>query len=254
MIVFDKIGKCEFELCCNYFKVGYGSSGKYCSSSCSAKVTNRSSPKRKPEGNCIECDKPIPSRDKYCEEHQLIAVKSLTKNNKERICRKCKENNKEFNPKSSICLDCTKEFGGTLNRECQNPDCGLTFSVHNIFAKTKYCSTFCAQQVMHVIKRNQKIQDWLHGSWRGGTDCGISKTIRQYLLEQANYKCTVCGFNERHPSDGSCILEIDHINGDSTDHRPENLKVLCPNHHALTLTYKARNMGKGRQNRYKKAV
>lgn len=102
-----------------------------------------------------------------------------------------------------------------------------------------------------LIKKENKIKSWLDGSWSGGTEVKLSSTIRNYLLEQADYKCTVCGFNERHPSDGSCILEIDHINGDSTDHRPENLRVLCPNCHALTSTYKARNIGKGRKNRYK---
>jgi HNH endonuclease len=39
-------------------------------------------------------------------------------------------------------------------------------------------------------------------------------------------------------------LELDHVNGDRRDNRLENLRLLCPNCHAMTATYRGRNIGR----------
>jgi hypothetical protein len=41
-------------------------------------------------------------------------------------------------------------------------------------------------------------------------------------------------------------LELDHINGDASDNRIENLRILCPNCHALTETYRGKKLAKRR--------
>jgi len=68
------------------------------------------------------------------------------------------------------------------------------------------------------------------------------RTKRQRLLKECNNTCSMCG-NDMWL--GQPIqLEIDHINGDGEDHSRENLRVVCPNCHATTPTYKALNMKK----------
>lgn len=37
-------------------------------------------------------------------------------------------------------------------------------------------------------------------------------------------------------------LELEHKNGNNSDHRIENLTLLCPNCHALTSTYRGKNI------------
>ena len=60
-----------------------------------------------------------------------------------------------------------------------------------------------------------------------------ARSKRSLLLEEANYACSVCGFSERR-KDGTCILQIDHISGERNNNTRENLRVVCPNCHALT--------------------
>ncbi len=73
------------------------------------------------------------------------------------------------------------------------------------------------------------------------------KMLRGYVTRHniLEYKCEKCGC-DGHWQNGIISLEIDHINGDNKDNRIENLHYLCPNCHALTETYRGRNIGRSK--------
>lgn len=59
---------------------------------------------------------------------------------------------------------------------------------------------------------------------------------------QREHRCTSC---RRERWEGQPIpLELDHIDGDRTNNALTNLRLLCPNCHAQTPTYRGRNIGR----------
>ncbi len=54
-------------------------------------------------------------------------------------------------------------------------------------------------------------------------------------------QCEECGWAQKS-TDGRIPVELDHINGDSTDNRIVNLRILCPNCHSLKLTHRGSNI------------
>jgi len=71
-----------------------------------------------------------------------------------------------------------------------------------------------------------------------------SNKLRVRLIQEGvkPHKCECCGNKEWMGQPIS--LEVDHVNGISSDHRLANLKILCPNCHAQTETYRGKNIGR----------
>lgn len=80
----------------------------------------------------------------------------------------------------------------------------------------------------------EEIIDGLHPQYQ-------SNKLRKRLLEEQyfEYKCASCNLTEWL---GNPIpLELEHIDGNNSNHLLENLEMLCPNCHSFTSTYRGRN-------------
>jgi hypothetical protein len=68
------------------------------------------------------------------------------------------------------------------------------------------------------------------------------KTIKSRLVDAGIFTnaCSNCGLTEWQGKPLS--IQLDHINGNPTDNRIENLRMLCPNCHSQTETFGSRNI------------
>ncbi|MDQ2635265.1 MAG: HNH endonuclease, partial [Actinomycetota bacterium] len=72
--------------------------------------------------------------------------------------------------------------------------------------------------------------------------------IRAYIEAEQDGRCAICNGSATW-QDLPLTLILDHIDGDPTNNRRENLRLVCPNCDSQLPTYKSRNRGKGRHYR-----
>lgn len=67
---------------------------------------------------------------------------------------------------------------------------------------------------------------------------------KSILLQERGHCCESCGLREW--LDKPIPLELEHIDGNNRNNIKDNLKLLCPNCHAQTPTYRGRNKNSGK--------
>lgn len=121
--------------------------------------------------------------------------------------------------KKRYCLNCGKELNGKHQKKYCNNKCQHEFQV-----KTKYDD--------YLNNQNNFTGKEITYNW-----------LKKIILKEQDHKCSICGmldiWNEQE-----IHFILDHIDGDATNNKRNNLRLVCPNCDSQLPTYKARNIGK----------
>jgi 5-methylcytosine-specific restriction endonuclease McrA len=195
--------------------------------------------------NILEVHKKLMKTCNHCQNHYSSIYKTS------KFCSlSCANSYRESTKavKFKFCKECKRSFkaqgvGRNLQIFCSHSCAAITNNVKRKKIKPK--------KLTKAEQDNLLVNKWETGLICGGTKYGhIKAVIRRYLLEVNNYQCCLCKFSGVNFATGNTILQIDHIDGDCSNHVKTNLRVLCPNCHAQTPTYG--NLNKNSKRTWKK--
>jgi hypothetical protein len=155
--------------------------------------------------------------------------------------RTCKFCNKDLLNKDYRQIFCNRSCAASYNNKITKTKTRL---INNcVVCKTilinqkKYCSLQCNLEA----KWNATIQKIENGKETS------TNSLKKYLYSFRPHKCEICMGEEWMGN--KMPLVMDHINGNSTDNRLSNLRLICPNCDRFTPTFGIKNKGNGRQSR-----
>jgi 5-methylcytosine-specific restriction endonuclease McrA len=91
-------------------------------------------------------------------------------------------------------------------------------------------------------KFKERYAEWVSGSTKsirvsGSTNA--NRWLKKAVMYRDGYECSICHIDSWL---GVLLsLELDHIDGDRKNNVSENVRLLCPNCHSQTETFKGRN-------------
>ena len=115
--------------------------------------------------------------------------------------------------------------------------------------RNKFCSNECSQKFKH-IKAYENFLDNNEDFQRANYH--PAKHFYDFFLNEQNCKCDICGCKDEH-NGKKLVFVCDHIDGDASNNKRENHRLICPNCDSQLDTFKSKNKNSARR-KYKKYI
>ena len=201
------------------------------------------------EFKCVVCNTDLPPGSprnrKYCSgDCSASALKAKRETlDQSKDCLKCGTtfSYAKARPRNFCDKSCSASYSNTLypkrTKGAPNQCCFCGVETHN----PKYCSSKCAA----ANKQAETLNNFLNGEINYLPN---TPSIYEHFLSEQGEKCAIC---EMEPFWNGNPLKLikDHIDGNSENNNPSNIRLVCPNCDSQLPTYKAKNKGNGRHYR-----
>lgn len=178
----------------------------------------------------------------------FLLVEANWKIHRDRVKEKART---KYNTSPKRCPQCngTIPYEKRFTNKFCNSSCSGSYSNRRRQLKPKNQCTDCAQPTHGANKYcNDCISENAHAHRiNDPTKHRCDGSRRAHLLRTRPYQCSVCFLTEW--MNQPIPLQMDHTDGNPENNEESNLRLLCPNCHALTPTYMGKNKGRGRSKR-----
>lgn len=129
----------------------------------------------------------------------------------------------------SICLNCGKETDFRSNKQ------------------------FCSSQCIGIYRHKIAYLDFITNNDKYCVGNYTAKRFKDFFLDEQDNKCAICKIEPIWNSE-ILIFVLDHIDGDASNNKRENLRLICPNCDSQTSTFKSKNKNSKRRNYWKEKI
>lgn len=193
---------------------------------------------------CLQCGKEIINKraKKFCSKSCSARYNNLNSKKSDETKKKISNTLKLFNTNKRLIENCPdkKEIIQNPKNKHYCKQCGKEIN------GKQFCSNTCSGIYYH----NKSYNDFLINNDKYCRANYSPKPFYIDFLKEQDNKCAICGCLPEH--NGKTLrFVIDHIDGDASNNKRENLRLVCPNCDSQLPTFKSKNKYSTRRNYYR---